>query len=365
MHVSSLLTTLLGCGLDPSLASPADAVPGQVPAAVVILSEPVDARRLRGDFEAPARVLLVSTADWPRATERVAEQVLDSGSALALIRESGSSAPAFARLLATLEQRPGADVEGHPGIVDTPWVRDWGPLQLDASEGHRSLWLDADHHADAREHDDAAAAWLAGHHGVELATFGWALDGGAFISDGAGLCVLSFEYLELRGIARAEAALGQLLAGLGCRATALVPTLLDEHTKHVDMIAQFVGPTRLMIAEIDDALAGQSEDARRLAAAELGIRQAACALGRSLEVIHVPTPPSEPGQNPRTHVNGLRLRDRYLMPTYPALGEAWERRALAAVREAVGEVPVVAIDATEMIAAGGALHCAALGLFMP
>jgi agmatine/peptidylarginine deiminase len=145
----------------------------------------------------------------------------------------------------------------------------------------------------------------------------------------------------------------------------LVPTLLDEHTKHVDMIAQFVGPTRLMIAEIDDALGGQSEDALRLAAAELGIRRAARALGRSLEVIHVPTPPSEPGTNPRTHVNGLRLRDRYLMPTYPSFGEAWERSALAAVRVALGEVPVVAIDASEMIAAGGALHCAALGLFLP
>lgn len=367
--MSLLLTTLLGYGLDPSLASPADSIPGQVPAAVVIVSEPLDARRLRGDFEAPGRVLLVFTQDWPRTTERIAEQVLDSGSELGLVREADSSQAAYARVLAKLERRPGAHVEAYPQTVDTAWVRDWGPLQLRRGEQvERSLWLDADQRG--REHDDIAPRWLADHHGVDLSALPWALDGGALISDGAGLCVLSLEYLELRGITRdgdhaASAALGQLLAELGCRASALVPTLIDEHTKHVDMIAQFVGPSRLMIATIKDELGGQSEDALRLWAAELGIRQAASALGRSLEIVHVPTPPSEPGSNPRTYVNGLHLADRYLMPSYPELGEAQERDALAAVQEAMGELPVVAIDASEMIAAGGALHCASLGLFVP
>jgi agmatine/peptidylarginine deiminase len=324
-------------------------------------SEPADARRLRADFEPPSVVLLVSTKDWPRTTERIAEQVLDSGTELGLVREAGSSQAAYTRLLTKLEQRPGARVTAYLGSVDTPWVRDWGPLQL--VRGDRSLWLDADH--SSREHDDAATAWLSDQHGVDVAALAWALDGGAFISDGAGLCVLSLEYLEQRGITRDGdgAQLGQLLGQLGCKASVLVPTLVDEHTKHVDMIAQFVGPTRLMIAEIHNG--GDSEDTLRLRAAELGIRQAAAALGRSLEIIHVPTPPSEPGSNPRTYVNGLRLPDRYLMPSYPELGVATQRRALAAVQLAMGAVPVVAIDASEMIAAGGALHCASLGMFVP
>ncbi|KIG14744.1 Agmatine deiminase [Enhygromyxa salina] len=369
MNPSLLLTTLLGGTLDPSLLRPADAIPGQVPDAVVVLSEAPDDRRLRGDFEIPGRVLLVFTADWPRATARIAEQVLDSGAGLALVADAGSSPAAYARFVNELTQPSRGRVEAHTDRVDTPWVRDWGPLQLHR-EGRSpaALWLDAQHPGDGREHDDAAPRWIADHHGVDLLALPWALDGGAFISDGAGLCVLSFEYLELRGITKGDpvgaAVLGQLLGGLGCRATALIPTLLDEHTKHVDMIAQFVGPNRLMIASIEDPH-GPSEDALRLAAAELGIRQAARALGRSLEIIPVPTPPSTPGHNPRTHVNGLRLADRYLMPGYPELGQDLEDRARAAVQLAVAEVPVVVVDASEMIAAGGAIHCAALGLFVP
>ncbi|WP_181233754.1 agmatine deiminase family protein [Enhygromyxa salina] len=362
---------LLGGALDPDLLRPADAIPGQVPAAAVILSEPPDARRLRADFETPPRVLLVFTQDWPGPIGRIAEQVLASGSGLSLLADVASSPAAYAGFVNELTSRSGGRLEVHTDRVDTPWVRDWGPLQLRRDEQSlASLWLDPDHPSDGREHDDAAPRWLATHHRVELTALPWALDGGAFISDGGGLCVLSLEYLELRGITPGGdpvggAALGQLLGQLGCRATALVPTLLAEHTKHVDMIAQFVGPSRLMIASIEDELGGRSEDALRLAAAELGIRRAASALGRSLEIIEVPTPPSEAGRNPRTHVNGLRLADRYLMPSYPELSQALQRRARAAVQRAVGEIPVVTIDVSEMITAGGAIHCAALGLFSP
>jgi agmatine/peptidylarginine deiminase len=357
-----LLTALLGSSFDPHLAVPADSIPGQVPASVVVFAEPGD-RMLRGDFEVPDRVLLVYTRSWPEATESIAAQVLDSGARLAMLLEVDSSRSRFQKLLGKLSRQHGDRVELLDTVVDTPWVRDWGPLQLRRSE--RSLWLDADYDDAERIADDEAPRWLAHRHAVELAELPWALDGGAFVSNGAGLCVLTFEYLEVQGISWDDGDLGSLLDQLGCRATALVPTLVTEQTKHADMIAQFVTPTRLMLAQIIDDTGGRSEDAQRLEAAELGIRTAASALGFELEVVLVPTPPSRRWQNPRSYVNGLRLRDRYLMPSYPELGDAWEAGARAAVQLAIGEVPVVPIDTSEMIAIGGSIHCASLGLFSP
>src|SRR5690606_25165503 len=134
--------------------------------------------------------------------------------------------------------------------------------------------------------------------------------------------------------------------------------------KHADMIAQFVAPNRLLMAEVIDELDGDSEDALRLRAAERGILQAAAALHIKLEVIHVPTPPTRGSDNPRSYVNGLRLADRYLMPSYPQLDEHWDLGAWSAVQRALGDIPVVAVDTTMMIGSGGAIHWAALGVFV-
>lgn len=352
---------LLGSPFDPLLAAPADSIPGQVPASAVVFAEPPEGRTLRGDFEVPDRVLVVYTRSWPDATEQIATQVLESGAGLSVVLEVDSSRSRLTRLLAQLSEQHGDRVQALDTVVDTPWVRDWGPLQL--RRGEQSLWLDADYDDAERIADDQAPQWLAQQNQVALAELPWALDGGAFVSNGAGLCVLTFEYIEAQGISWDDGDLRSLLAQLGCRATALIPTLVAEQTKHADMIAQFVGPTRLMLAQIVDDVGGRSEDAQRMDAAALGIRTAARALGLSLEVVRVPTPPSRRWQNPRSYINGLRLADRYLMPSYPELGEAWETGARAAVQQAMPDVPVVVIDTSEMIAIGGSIHCASLGLF--
>jgi agmatine deiminase len=356
-----LLTALLGSSFDPLLAAPADSIPGQVPTSAVVFAAPRESRTLRGDFEVPDRVLVVYTRSWPTATEQIATQVLASGSDLSMLLEVDSSRSKFTRLLEKLSRQHQGRVHALDAVVDTPWVRDWGPLQL--RRGEHSLWLDADYDDTERIADDQAPRWLAQQHDVALDELPWALDGGAFVSNGAGLCVLTFEYVEAQGISWDDGDLPALLDQLGCRATALIPTLVAEQTKHADMIAQFVAPTRLMLAQIIDDVNGRSEDAQRLEAAELGIRTAARALGLTLEVVRVPTPPSRRWQNPRSYVNGLRLADRYLMPSYPELGQAWEAGARAAVQLAMGEVPVVSIDTSEMIAIGGSIHCASLGLF--
>ena len=354
-----LITTVLG--FDPELAVPADVIPGQVPMATVIESRPIDARVLRGDYEAPDRVLLVFTETWERPTRIIADQVLASGAAVSMLLEVENPRWKMTRIVRDLALRYEDRISVFDGSVDTPWVRDWGPIQV--RRDGKPLWLDADYDDDERRQDDQTPVLLGRQFETPVDELPWPLDGGAFISNGAGLCVLTLEYLDEQGIVWDEQDLGEMLNHIGCRATALVPTLIGEETKHADMIAQFVGPDRLMIADIRDEVDGESEDALRLRAAEQGILRAASLLGVKLEVVRIPTPPTEDGANPRSYVNGLRLADRYLMPSYPELGGRWDLDAWSAVQRALGEVPVVAVETTAMIGVGGAIHCSALGVF--
>ncbi len=353
------MTTLLG--FDPELAVPADTIPGQVPVATVIESEPIDGRTLRGDWETPDRVLLVFTETWAPATREIAEQVLQSGAAVSMVLEVENPRWKMTRIIGDLARRYEDRISVFDGNVDTPWVRDWGPIQVRERNG--PLWLDSDYDDDERQLDDKAPILLGRQFETKVAELPWPLDGGAFISNGQGLCVLTLEYLDEQGIIWDEEDLGQLLQQIGCRATALVPTLIGEETKHADMIAQFVAPNRLMMTEIVDDFDGESEDALRMRAAQNGILRAAAALGIKLEVVHVPTPPISDKSNPRSYVNGLHLGDRYLMPSYPKLGGRWDLDAWSAVQEAMGDKPVVPIETTNMISSGGAIHCSALGLF--
>jgi agmatine/peptidylarginine deiminase len=358
--LQTLIFTLLG--FDPNLAIPADTIPGQVPSALVIESEPVDSRVLRGDYEPPDRVLLVFTETWAEALGAIAEQVLESGAEVSFALEVENPRWKLTRLVRKLAARYEDRVAVFDAVdLDTPWVRDWGPIQVERPGG--PLWLDADYDDLERENDNKAPTLLGRKYGVEVEELPWPLDGGAFISNGAGLCVLTLEYLDEQGILWTSDDLQRLLAQIGCRATALVPTLIGEDTKHADMIAQFIGPDRLLMAEIIDDLDGDSEDALRLRAAEHGILRAAAKLGIELEIVYVPTPPIAANSNPRSYVNGLRLADRYLIPSYPELGARWNREARAAVQAALGDVLVVPIVTTNMIGSGGAIHCSALGLF--
>lgn len=357
VHVDAALRLLLASW---PIQPPADGVPELAPRAVIVEAEPFDGRVLRGDYEPADQVFMVYTEAWMPDIDTIAREILASGTPLGIVVEVGNRRRPLERWIAALRHDHGERVDFFDTIVDTPWIRDWGPVQVRVDAG--ALWLDSSYEDDDRMRDDQAPQLFANRYGGEIVELGWAIDGGAFISNGAGLCVLTRDYLDNEMLDYADAReMDALLGELGCHVTVLVPTLVDEDTKHADMIAQFVAPDRVMVAEVDAQR--RVEDAARLDAAVLGLHRAADLLGLTLEVVRVPTPEIEPSGAPRTYVNGLRLRDRYLMPSYPELGEAVEAAARSAVQQAVRDVPVVPVPTSELIHSGGAIHCAALGVF--
>jgi agmatine deiminase len=245
-----------------------------------------------------------------------------------------------------------------PTFADSPWARDWGPLQVrDAAGAWR--WLDPVYD-DRRPGDDALPATLAAHFGVRADPLPLDLDGGALISNGHGLCASTLESFADIGPAHVGAAAARrVLHRLGCRALALMPALVHDETGHADTFAQFVAPDVAVVGTMDPVRA--PHDAARLDEAARGLARAARVLRQPLRIVRVPVFSTEPGVY-HTYVNGVRLPDSFAVPHYDAVPSALETMAYAALQQAMPDVHLLPIPADAMVSLGGALHCITIGL---
>jgi agmatine deiminase len=316
------------------------------------LFETAAARTMRGDWETPDALVVAYTNNWP---DELAQVVSAANAATAVLVLSNPletpeldewrrayAVPESANVLAT--------------DVETPWVRDYGPLQALEPDG-APVWLDAAFDR-GRPGDVTATLLLAARFGVKLETSLVPLDGGALIADGAGLCAateatLSALPVDLHDDDFVRAALAQL----GCRVLVAVPALSGEETHHIDMLAQFLSRDSVAVA----SLPSDPIDGPRLDLAARALRAGAERLGRELHVARIPMARlSEHAY--RTYVNGVRTGAAYLVPRYRDVDPEIEAAAHAALAAAMPEITLAPIDADEMIARGGALHCTTLGI---
>src|SRR6187399_73963 len=140
-------------------------------------------RVLRGDFEPPARLLIAYEEDWLDSIQQIIVAAEGQARVLLLATPAQTRTSDFQRVSTP------AHVDVLARDLDSPWVRDYGPLQtyeLDSGP----LWLDFSYAWD-RPMDDRFPSALSNqlHARVEHPTF--ELDGGAVISNGGGLCALT------------------------------------------------------------------------------------------------------------------------------------------------------------------------------
>lgn len=252
---------------------------------------------------------------------------------------------------------PASEVQLVPAVMDSPWVRDYGPLQV--FEHNTVVWLDPFYGA-TRPHDDAVPAVLAASLHAAIETLPTRFDGGALISDGRGFCASTSEYFAENSIdIEDDAERAALLRQLGCETMVLVPALVEERTRHIDMIAQFLSEDVIAVADVDPA--ESPEDAVRMNEAAALLAEAAAQRGVKLHVVRVPLFYRGLGEY-RTYLNGLKLRSTYLVPSYSDVPHRSEAQAQAILSAALAGVAVVPISADKMINRLGALHCVSLGL---
>ena len=313
----------------------------------VIITQGDPGRLMRGDYEPIDLFFVVYHRPWETSLRRMIDGLAGVVDIQVLYPDAGRAARRFQRQV----KRPCVDPRYM--TVDTPWIRDYGPFQ--ATDGGELLWLDYGYAVD-RMADDAVPAQLAHDHGALLSFEEPALDGGAVISNGRGLCIMTETSLAEAEV-QDRAARRRFASSLGCRGLAVVPALPQETTGHIDVVGQFLDARTLAFAEMTDAEGELLETALEI------VRDTAAALGQPLRLVRVPMVSN--GDVFYSYVNGTRVGDRFLIPSYSAIDSAAQARAYEILGQAMPGVQLLAIDADEMVTLGGAIHCITLGLKLP
>jgi agmatine/peptidylarginine deiminase len=316
-------------------------------------------RRLRGDWEPPDVLFLAFTDAWPEVLADLVAVVSSAGQTqVELLVDPNTYPDETVQQWMDAFDLPADALRIIPLPIDTPWVRDYGPFEVRTADGDR-VWLDGDY-APPRPNDDAVPPALAALFGVRFEPLAAPLEGGALISNGRGLCVMTAEYIVENGVDLDEAQPRDALLGqMGCREIAAVPALADERTHHADMLAQFLAPDLVAVADVSRV--ESAEDAARMDEAARGIEEAARRQSLDLHVVRVPLPYLGEGRY-RTYLNGVRLSTELVVPSYRDVPDTVEASAYRILSQALPGTNVVAVPADDVIQHLGSLHCITAGV---
>jgi agmatine deiminase len=291
--------------------------------------------------------------EWPEVLERAQEQIAAFANAVAesgqevrlLVRDAGNEARAKSLVSGAvkLERRTFGDV----------WLRDTGPLvRADGTavrcrfNGWGEKYL--------MEGDQTIGAELARDAGLAVAESDWILEGGAIDGDGTGLVVTTEQCLlnpNRNPQLSREDVEARLARDLGFeRVLWLGDGLLNDHTDgHVDNLARFVGPGRLVLPRAsgtDDPNAGVYADAKSRAEA-FGV-----------EVVEIPSPGLITRGDfiePASYANFAITTNLVVVPTFGSIHDA---DAVAAIGALFPDRATIGLPADAVLAGGGGFHCA-------
>ncbi len=263
----------------------------------------------------------------------------------------------------------GAHIEQVDAPVGEFWMRDTGPTFVLGDDGELGAvdWVYngwGDHGWSNWRPDVETARSVATRAGAEVIGSSLVNEGGGIQVDGAGTVLLT-ETVQLDprrnpGLTKADVE-AELARTIGARKAVWLPRGLWRDTQefgthgHVDIVAALPSPGRLLLHDQrdpdhpDHAL---SHELRELLA------DATDASGRQLEIIDLPAPGQtrdEEGWVDYSYINHLVVNGGVI-----ACGFG-DERADAQAREILGGVypgrEVVTVDARELFARGGGIHC--------
>ncbi len=307
---------------------------------------------LRGDWDTSSALLVVYNSTWKVALGRLLSFAHSDLPVYVLATPEDARSREFNRWLRSVPFAGLVSIE-----LDTPWIRDYGPIEVERPRG--ISWLDLTYAPEDRPLDDAVPTLLGEVFETSHERERFQLDGGGIISSGTGLCGITGASLKGLGLDTADGeGVEDFLETIGCRTLARLPELPSESTGHVDMVAQFLSPHTVAIAvptehsspEVREAL----EQARR------ALERAGRAHGAELEFVELPL--VNDAERYYSYVNGLRTPSHYFVPSYSSVDLQLQAEAHRRLEQALIGVTVIGVDSDEMIESGGAIHCVTLGL---
>lgn len=249
--------------------------------------------------------------------------------------------------------------------IDDSWARDTGPTFLiDGRGGVAGVHWQFNGWGGAHapyEHDRLVGGAILGHLGMRAYAGGMVLEGGAISVDGCGTLLTTEECLidGNRNPEMLRQEIEECLAlNLGvARIVWLDRGLQDDETSgHVDMIAAFAGPGRVLLHMPDDE---RDPNHARMKDNRERLESQRDARGKALEVIPIPQPERQFRRDDgrrlcTSYVNAYIANDAVIMPSYD---DPNDERAAAIMAEAFPGRKVVAVPALEIAAGGGSIHC--------
>jgi len=241
------------------------------------------------------------------------------------------------------------------------WVRDYCPIYVRGRDVALVKWVFnawGGKYDDLRP-DDLAGQRIAEETGLRVFRPGVVLEGGSVDSNGGGSiltteqCLLNPNRNPALNKKEIESLLGDYLGG---RNVVWLRRGIegDDTDGHVDDIARFVGPRRVLLASepssTDPNHAALAEDSQLL-------ESATDEKGRRLEVEEVPMPGevrAPDGRLPASHLNFYIGNGCVLVPTF---GGDSDRDALRCIGEAFPTREVVGVDCRALVYGLGTIHC--------
>ena len=244
-----------------------------------------------------------------------------------------------------------------PITIDDAWMRDSGPTFLVNDKGEVAgvdwLFNAWGYKYDPWHNDDAVAAAILRHLQLPRYLSPLVMEGGSFHSDGDGTLLTTSQCLlhTNRNPRLSQADIEQLLcAYLGVQK--IVWLAGDEHDDetdgHVDNVACFAAPGRVLIMADDDD--------KSLRENHHLLRQADDARGRAFDIVALPRPQvGEKGVNfLASYINFYFTNGGIVMPSF-GVGE--DARARAMLAEQFPDRRVVQVPSLDIVRGGGGIHC--------
>lgn len=294
--------------------------------------------------------------EWPGFLEEAQEQIAAFANAVSesgqevrlLVRNEANEARARALVSqpVTLQRRIYGDI----------WLRDTGPLVVFESSRRAARRFAFNGWGGKYEMpgDDTIGEQLSGEAGLTLESSSMVLEGGAIDTDGTGLAITTQQcllnpnrnrWMSQRDI---EAELAQRLGFE--KIVWLGDGLINDHTDgHVDNLARFVGPNRLVVPRAtggDDPNTSIYEDA------------ASRAVASRIDVVRVPSPgriERDGMLEPASYVNFAITTHLVVVPTF---GSPHDADGVAAIAELFPDRETIGLRADAVLAGGGGFHCA-------
>ncbi|HZW85677.1 MAG TPA: agmatine deiminase family protein [Nitrososphaerales archaeon] len=241
------------------------------------------------------------------------------------------------------------------------WMRDYGPSYVVGKDVALVKWT---FNAWGRKYDDLlpdeeTGKLVAKATGARIFTPGIVLEGGSIDVNGAG-CLLTTEQCLLnknRNPTMSKEEIEQKVGDyIGTKKTVWLGEGIegDDTDGHIDDIARFVGPRRIVAA-----VEAYKSDANHLPL-EKNLRileEADDQDGKPFDIVTVPMPPriaGNDGRLPASHLNFYIGNSAVLVPTFS--GDS-DKEALSVLEDAFPRRSVVGIDCRALVFGLGTLHC--------